>query len=116
MGMKRLSAILGTCAMYPHFQSDQPVLMNTAPASYEDYLLLQQERRKSAAGDIALLKALSETAPYQAGDPATEVEYYRIHFRGTLEQPQQLERLIQSLSVNFTKQSILQARAIEERL
>ena len=44
------------------------------------------------------------------------IEYYRVHFRGTLKQPEHLERLIQNLSVNFTNKSILQARAIEDRL
>ena len=35
---------------HPHRLSHL-ILMNTAPASYEDYLLVQQERRKSAAPD-----------------------------------------------------------------
>lgn len=92
------------------------ILMNTGPASHDDYMLFQQERRKRAAGDVERLKALSSSATYEEGDPATVAEYYRIHFRGTLSQPEHLERLIQSLRVSFTNTGILKARAIEERL
>ncbi len=93
------------------------ILMNTAPASRDDYMLLRQELpRKRAAGDVETLKALSSSAKYQQGDLETDAEYYRIHFRATLRQPEHLERVIQSLRLNFTKEGILKARAIEERL
>lgn len=92
------------------------ILMNTAPASHDDYMLLRQERRKRAAGDVEQLKALSSTAPYAEGDLATDAAYYRIHFRATLRQPEQLERVIQRLRVSFTQEGIRKARAIEDRL
>jgi proline iminopeptidase len=91
-------------------------LMNTAPASRDDYLLFRQERRSKAAGDLEKLEALSSSAGYQEGDPETDREYYRIHFKATLRQPEHLERVIKSLRLTFTKEEILKAREIEDRL
>lgn len=92
------------------------ILMNTAPASHDDYMLLRQDRCKRAADDVEKLKARSSDARYQAGDPDTVAAYYRIHFRTALRQPEHLERVIQSLRSSFTKEGILKAREIEERL
>jgi proline iminopeptidase len=92
------------------------ILLNTAPASHDDYLLLRQDRRSSPAGDLAKLQAIAATAPYEAGDPDTVAAYYRIHFRPALRQPAHLERVIQSLRSSFTQEGILKARAIEDRL
>ena len=92
------------------------ILMNTAPASHDDYMLLQQDRRQRAFADVEEQKARSADARYQEGDPDTVAEYYRVHFRATLKQPEHLESLIASLRRNFTKEGILKARAIEARL
>lgn len=43
-------------------------------------------------------------------------EYYRIHFRATLRQPEHLDGAIKRLRSSFTQAGILKARAIEERL
>jgi proline iminopeptidase len=91
------------------------ILLNTAPASHDDFALLQKYRQRAAA-DLAKLRALSSTAKYQEGDPDTVAEYYRIHFRATLKQREHLETLIESLRLSFTKDGILKAREIEERL
>jgi proline iminopeptidase len=93
------------------------ILMNTAPASHDDYILLRQEMpRKRAPADVEKLKARSSDARFQEGDPDTVAEYYRSHFRAALRQPEHLERVIQSLRLSFTKEGILKAREIEERL
>jgi proline iminopeptidase len=92
------------------------ILMNTAPASHDDYLLLRQDRRRRAAADVEELKARSAGAGYQQGDPDTVAEYYRIHFRSALRRPQHLESVIKSLRSSFTQEWILKARQIEERL
>ena len=92
------------------------ILMNTAPASHSDYLLLRDERQKKAPEDMEKLKALGSTARYQEGDLAADAEYYRIHFRSTLRQPDDLERIIKSLRSDFTEEGIRRAREIEDRL
>ncbi len=92
------------------------ILMNTAPASAEDYLLFQQDRRERAADDMEKLKARSSDARYLEGDPDRVAKYYRIHFRAALRRPEHLERVINSLRLSFTKEGILKAREIEERL
>ena len=93
------------------------ILMNTAPVSHDDYMLLRRELpRRRAAGDVEAMKALSATARYQGGDPDTFAEYCRIHFRATVRQPEHLDRVIESLRSSFTKEGVLKARAVDERL
>lgn len=92
------------------------ILMNTTPASHDDFVLLRQDRRERAAADMEELKARSSDALYQEGDPDTVAEYYRVHFRSTLRQPEHLERVISTLRRSFTKESISKARAIEDHL
>jgi proline iminopeptidase len=92
------------------------ILMNTAPASHVDYMLLRKDRRERAADDFERLKARSTDAAYQAGDPNTVAAYYRIHFRSTLRRPEHLEAVIERLRASFTKEGILKARAVEDRL
>ncbi len=53
------------------------ILMNTAPASHDDYMLLRQAFRKNRpAADREKLQALSSSAKYVEGDPETVAEYY----------------------------------------
>jgi proline iminopeptidase len=90
------------------------ILMNAAPASHGDLMMVRQERRKTTAGDLEELKVLSSTRRYEEGDLEADAEYYRIHFRATLRQPEHLERVINRLRLSFTKQGIRKARAIEK--
>jgi proline iminopeptidase len=92
------------------------ILMNTAPASHDDYLMLRQDRHTRAAADIEKLKARAVDAKYREGDPDTVAAYYRIHFRAALKKPEHLETVIRRLRSSFTKAGILNARAIEKRL
>ncbi len=92
------------------------ILMNTAPASHDDYRLFRQDRLERATADVEKLKARSSDSKYQEGDPDTVAAYYRIHFRAALRQPEHLERVITSLRSSFTTEGILKARAIEDRL
>ena len=92
------------------------VLMNSAPVSHEDYILFRQERRRSAVDDVARMKAMSATAGYMEGDPNTVADYYRVHFKAAIRQPEHLEQVVQSLRLSFTQEGIFKARAIEDRL
>ncbi len=92
------------------------ILMNAAPVSHEDYLLLRRDRRARSPDDIEQLQILFSEAKYQAGDPDTVAVYYRIHFRAALRQPEHLEKVIHSLRASFTKEGILKARAVEKQL
>jgi proline iminopeptidase len=92
------------------------ILMNTAPVSEEDLMLLRRDRRQRAGADIENLMARAAEARYQEGDPEAVTEYYRIHFRLALRKPEHLEQVIQRLKASFTREGILKARQIEERL
>jgi proline iminopeptidase len=90
--------------------------MSTAPISHKDYLLLHEHRRRNSPADIEKLKADRVDLKYQEGDPDSVAAYYRIHFRAALRQPPHLDQIIARLSASFTKDGILKARAIENRL
>jgi len=60
------------------------VLMNTAPAAYEDTLLIQEDRLRRIAVHAEKLKALKSSLEYQTGDPETVAEYYRVMFSTTI--------------------------------
>jgi proline iminopeptidase len=92
------------------------VLMNTAPASHDDFLLLRQDRREKAPADIEKLKEMRSLDRYKEGDLETDAGYYRIHFRTTLRRPEHLERVVKRLRSNFTKDGVVKAREIEDRL
>lgn len=88
------------------------VLMNTAPAAYEDTLLVRQDRLGRIAVHADKINPLKASAEYKAGDPKTVAEYYRILFSTTIKRPENLSRL----NLNWTQEDILRGRAIEERL
>ena len=50
------------------------ILMNTAPASYEDWMLLRQDRRRTTTGDLEKMQVLSSTLQYESGDPDTPLK------------------------------------------
>ncbi|MEO8287278.1 MAG: alpha/beta fold hydrolase [Chloroflexota bacterium] len=92
------------------------ILVNTAPASRDDYLLFRQERRKRTPDNVEKLQAMSATTGYREGDPDTVAAYYRIHFKGAIRQPEHLEQVVGTLRASFTKDGILKAWEIEQRL
>jgi proline iminopeptidase len=92
------------------------ILMNPAPASTDDFRQYRKESLEKFAGDLDRLKAMSATAAYKEGDPDAVAAYYRIHFKEALVRPEHLEKVIASLRASFTKEGILKARAIEDRL
>ena len=93
------------------------ILMNTAPASGRDAERVRQERNAARpAGDVETMQAIAATARFRAGDLETEADYYRIHFRDCFHQSAQLDDLLRRVRATFTPETVLLARAIEERL
>jgi pimeloyl-ACP methyl ester carboxylesterase len=90
----------------------QTILMNTAPASHADYLLLRQERLERRAANEEVLNALESSPGYRDGDSETVAKYYEIDFGTSFKQPQ----LIKRLNLRRTKEDVLRGRAIEDRL
>jgi proline iminopeptidase len=93
------------------------ILVNTAPASAEDALVLREHLLNTRpAGDVERMRALASSPRYQAGNLEAEAEYYRIHFSVALRRPERLEQVIGRLRAHFDEASVLTARAIEQRL
>jgi proline iminopeptidase len=92
------------------------ILMNPAPASREDYVQLRKEWNEKRAEFVAQKKAISETAAYKEGEPEAVTAYYRIHFKPAFAQTEYYEKLIARMHADFTKEGVLKARAIEDRL
>ena len=95
----------------------QLIVMDTAPASADDWRLLREAfARNRPAADRAAMDALASTDAYARGDLDAEAAYYRIHFRMTLRQHDLLEALVVRLLSNYSADGVLLARAIEARL
>jgi len=93
------------------------ILMNTAPASSADSLLMRQHMLDiRPADDREQMEALASTDRFQRGDLETEAEYYRLHFTVALPRSDHLELIIPRLRANFTEEGVRKARAIEDRL
>ena len=92
------------------------IIMNPAPASRDDYVQLRKEWLENRAEAVAQKKAIAETAAYKEGDPEAVTAYYRIHFKTGLARDEDYERLIARMHASFTKQGVLKARAVEDRL
>jgi proline iminopeptidase len=92
------------------------ILMNPGPASREDYVQLRKDWLEKRPEAMAQRKAIAETAAYKEGDPEAVTAYYRIHFQPALTRPEDYEKLIARMRASFTKEGVLKARAVEDRL
>jgi proline iminopeptidase len=107
--------VLEYALKYPE-RASHLILMNPAPASREDYLQLKQDWLEKRPEDMARRKAIAETAAYKEGDPEAVTAYYRIHFKPAFAEMEYYEKLIARMHADFTKEGVLKARAIEDRL
>jgi proline iminopeptidase len=93
------------------------ILMNTAPTSYDDCALFVQERDVNAGSNVEILRDLESRPGYAEGDDLdARADYYRVYFRSTLRSPELLDRMIENLRVNWTKEGVVKAGAVGNRL
>jgi proline iminopeptidase len=93
------------------------ILLNTAPASYDDCVLFERERDAAAGDDVETLRALESRPGFAEGDDLeARAAYDRVYFRSTLRSPELLDRLIENLRVGWTKESVVKAGAIGNQL
>jgi proline iminopeptidase len=100
---------------YPD-RTSHVVLMNSAPASHRDLLLFRGEREVAEVDSLSRMRAIAQTRAYLEGDLETEAEYYRAHFRRALRRPERVAEIVARLRTHFSPESIILARAIEDRL
>lgn len=92
------------------------ILMNTAFVSHEHYLLFRQELLKRKATVEEEWDRLASSTGYKEGDPQTVGDFYRLYFSTTIRRPQHLERVIEKMRLSFTREGVLRAREISDRL
>jgi pimeloyl-ACP methyl ester carboxylesterase len=83
---------------------------------HDDCVLFEQERDAQAGDDVEILHALQSRPEYVEGDPAARAARDRVYFRSTLRSPALLDRLMENMRVGSTKQGIITAGAVGERL
>jgi proline iminopeptidase len=95
------------------------ILINPAPASQPDFLLLRSAYIEQLGADFNRQKEMLSSAAYQEGDPEAVAARYRLHFKPALVRPTDYETLMAAMKVAFIsqgKEGILKARAVEDRL
>jgi len=92
------------------------IVMNPAPACTADYKELRKEWLEKKPEETERRKAIAGSAAFKDGDPKAVTAYYRIHFKAAFAQPQEYEKFIARLSASFTREGVLKARAVEDRL
>lgn len=92
------------------------ILLNTAPASYDDFRLSEQPPDARAPEDVELLRSLRSHLASVHSDLPARAAYYHTYFRMTLRAPDLLDRLIEHLRLGWTEEGVRTAEAIGDRL
>jgi proline iminopeptidase len=92
------------------------ILLNTAPASYDDCRLFERERVAMVPGGAERLRDLRSRPGFAEGEREARVAYYSVYYGVTLRSPELLDRLIEHLQLGWTSEDVLRARAISDRL
>ena len=92
------------------------ILLNTCPASYDDFQLFEQQLAARDAEDAERMRVLDSDPRMAEGDLETRAAYYRLYFQPTLRPLELLDRLTAHLQVSWTRESVLIARATTRRL
>jgi len=96
---------------YPRHLS-RLVLLNTAPASSADMMLVREERLRRWVPHQERLSAIMRSREYEEGDPDAVAAFYRIDFGTTFGDPEIAARL----NLRWCREEILRGREIEQWL
>ncbi len=86
------------------------ILLNSCPASYEDFQLFERQLNTRDPEDAERMRALEERPALEEGDLETRAAYYRLYFQQTLRPSELLDRLVEHLQVGWTPEGVLIAR------
>ena len=95
------------------------VLMNPAPVSKDDLAVFRKAYVQQLGADMNRQRTIAASPAYQEGDPETVSQRYRIHFEHALAKPEDYEKLMARMRLEFIRQGkegIVKARAVEDRL
>jgi proline iminopeptidase len=95
------------------------ILMNPAPTSKADYLVLRKAYTQRLGADFDRQREIMAGTAYKEGDPDTVTARYRLHFKFALARTEDYEKLMTAMHAAFVSQGkagILKARAVEDRL
>ena len=95
------------------------VLMNPAPASAQDFVLLRKAYVHEIGAQMDRQREIMASDAYKQGDPEAVAARYRIHFAHALKRRDDYERLMTIMKAQFIRQGsggIIKARAVEDQL
>jgi proline iminopeptidase len=93
------------------------ILMNSVPGTYEGRSRLRDHLTSIRTSEESeRLETLRNGSEFSSGDIEAEAEYLRIHFRAGLSDSDAIEKIVSRARTHFTPDTIVLARAIEQRL
>jgi proline iminopeptidase len=93
------------------------ILLNTCPASCEDFAVFRQQRLAAKDPEDAERMRVLDADPRMAeGDPDITAAATRLSFKQTLRSPELLDRLIAHLQLGWTRETVLTAQESASRL
>jgi len=95
------------------------VLMNPAPASAQDFVLMRKAYVHDIGAQMDRQREIIASDAYKQADPETVAARYRIHFAHALKRHDDYERLMTIMRAQFVSQGsegIIKARAVEDQL
>jgi pimeloyl-ACP methyl ester carboxylesterase len=91
--------------------------MNSVPGTYEGRSRLRDHLTSIRTSEESeRLETLRNGSEFSSGDIEVEAEYLRIHFRAGLSDSDAIEKIVSRARTHFTPDTIVLARAIEQRL
>lgn len=88
------------------------ILLNTAPASYDDAIQTRDNILKKRAPHENRIREILSSREYQRGEPGRVNEYYMLIYGTSFKDPEDLKRL----NLNLKKDDIIRGREIEDQL
>src|SRR4030095_10082308 len=88
------------------------ILLNTAPASYEDAIAMMKGILNTRSAYEEQLQARAAGKEYKDGDPETVAGFFMTVYGTTFKNPEHLKRL----NLRFTKEEVLRGRLVEKKV
>lgn len=79
------------------------ILMNPAPASGSDFMVLRKAYVQRLGADMDRQREIMASTGYKEGDPETVAARYRLHFKTALKRPEDYEKQMATMKAGLAK-------------